>query len=100
MVFLILAILCGSLFSIIFKLCQRHDVDGRQVTLFNYAVAFLFTLLPIVARTVFDPGTSASGTLVCRIHTEYRLVPGGISVRLLGSKLVCHPFGQACFCIV
>lgn len=60
MVFLILAILCGSLFSIIFKLCQRHDVDGRQVTLFNYAVAFLFTLLPIVARTVFDPGTSAS----------------------------------------
>ena len=60
MLFLILAILCGSLFSIIFKLCQRHDVDGRQVTLFNYAVAFLFTLLPIVARTVFDPGTSAS----------------------------------------
>ena len=60
MVFLILAILCGSLFSIIFKLCQRHDVDGRQVTLFNYAVAFLFTFLPIVARTVFDPGTSAS----------------------------------------
>ena len=60
MVFLILAILCGSLFSIIFKLCQRHDVDGRQVTLFNYAVAFLFTLLPIVARTVFDPSTSAS----------------------------------------
>ena len=60
MVFLILAILCGSLFSIIFKLCQRHDEDGRQVTLFNYAVAFLFTLLPIVARTVFDPGTSAS----------------------------------------
>lgn len=60
MLYLILAILCGSLFSIIFKLCQRHDADGRQVTLFNYAVAFLFTLLPIVARVVFDPGTSAS----------------------------------------
>ena len=60
MLYLILAILCGSLFSIIFKLCQRHDADGRQVTLFNYAVAFLFTLLPIVARVVFDPGTAAS----------------------------------------
>ena len=60
MLYLILAILCGSLFSIIFKLCQRHDADGRQVTLFNYAVAFLFTLLPIVARVVFDPVTAAS----------------------------------------
>ena len=60
MLYLILAILCGSLFSIIFKLCQRHGVDGRQVTLFNYAVAFLFTLLPIVARTVFDPDAAAA----------------------------------------
>ena len=60
MLYLILAILCGSLFSIIFKLCQRHDVDGRQVTLFNYAIAFLFTLLPIVARAVFDPDADAA----------------------------------------
>lgn len=59
MVFLLLAILCGSLFSIVFKLGQRHGADGLQVTFFNYAVAFAFTLLPIVGRVVFDPGASA-----------------------------------------
>lgn len=59
MLYLILAIVCGSLFSIIFKLCQRQGVDGRQVTLFNYAVAFVFTLLPIAARVVFDGSSSA-----------------------------------------
>lgn len=60
MLYLILAILCGSLFSIIFKLCQRHDVDGKEVTMFNYAVAFVFTLLPIAARAAFDPGVAAA----------------------------------------
>lgn len=59
MLFLILAILCGSLFSIVFKLCQRHGIDGLQVTFFNYSIAFLFTLLPIMARAAFDKGVSA-----------------------------------------
>jgi len=58
MVYLLLAILCGSLFSIIFKLCQRHDVDGLQVILFNYALAFLFTLLPILGHIVLDSGVA------------------------------------------
>lgn len=59
MVYLLLAILCGSLFSIVFKLCQRHNVDGLQVILFNYALAFLFTLLPILGHIVFDAGVAA-----------------------------------------
>ena len=58
MIYLILAILCGSLFSIVFKLCQRHGVDGVQVIWFNYTLAFLFTLLPILAKAGFDPGSS------------------------------------------
>ena len=62
MLFLILAILCGSLFSIVFKLCQRHGVDGLQVTFLNYSIAFLFTLLPIIARAVFDSATSAGAS--------------------------------------
>ena len=60
MLYLILAIIGGSLFSIIFKLCQRHGVDGRQVTLFNYALAFLFTLLPIIVHVAVDRETDAS----------------------------------------
>ena len=58
MVFLLLAILCGSLFSIVFKLGQRSGVDGLQVILFNYSIAFLFTLLPIAARVAFDPSVA------------------------------------------
>lgn len=59
MIYLLLAILCGSLFSIIFKLCQRHDVDGSQVIFFNYFLAFVFTLLPIVGRILFESGADA-----------------------------------------
>lgn len=60
MVFLLLAIVCGSLFSIVFKLCQKHGVEGLQVIFFNYFIAFVFTLLPVIARAVFDPGVTAS----------------------------------------
>ena len=59
MVYLILAILCGSLFSIVFKLCQRHGVDGSQVIFFNYFLAFLFTLIPILGRILFVSGVAA-----------------------------------------
>jgi len=54
MVYLLLAILCGSLFSIVFKLGQINGTDGRQVILFNYSIAFLFTLLPILGHVVLD----------------------------------------------
>ena len=83
MVFLILAILCGSLFSIIFKLCQRHDVDGRQVTLFNYAVAFLFTLLPLAVVQgllftfgfiVMDRSTQRSGVALTTVCARASLI--------------------------
>ena len=61
MVYLLLAILCGALFSIVFKLGQRFGSDGLQVIFFNYLVAFLFTLLPILAHIVIDyvPGPSS-----------------------------------------
>ena len=63
MVYLILAILCGSLFSIIFKLGQKHGVDGLQVTLVNYVTAFVFTMLPIAGKIVFDHGVPAGNFL-------------------------------------
>ena len=59
MIYLLLAILCGSLFSIVFKLGQRHGADGLQVIFFHYLVAFAFTLLPIAAHVVFNPSASA-----------------------------------------
>ena len=57
--YLLLAILCGALFSIVFKLGQRFGADGLQVIFFNYLVAFVFTLLPILAHIVLDPSVSA-----------------------------------------
>lgn len=50
MVYLLFAIIFGSLFSVTLKVCQRWQVDTQQVILFNYAFAFLITLVPILFR--------------------------------------------------
>ena len=50
MIYLLFAILFGSLFSVTPKVCQRWQVDTQQVILFNYAFAFLITLVPILFR--------------------------------------------------
>ena len=63
MLYLVLAILCGSLFSIVFKLCQMRGIDGLQVILFNYSIAFLFTLLPIAGHIAIDPAVSVADYL-------------------------------------
>lgn len=49
MIFLIAAIICGSLFSIVFKICQRHGVDRQQVILFNYVSGVIVSLIPVIA---------------------------------------------------
>ena len=50
MVYLVFAILFGSLFSVMLKLSQRWQIDTQQVILFNYASAFLLTLFSILVR--------------------------------------------------
>ena len=48
MLYLIVAVICSALFAVIFKICQRKEVDTDQVILFNYVVGALFTWIPIV----------------------------------------------------
>lgn len=60
MVFLLCAIFLGSLFSIVFKLCQQHGINTEQVILFNYVTAFVVSIAPIVWSVVSDPGVSAA----------------------------------------
>lgn len=48
MIYLLIAILCGSLFSVVFKLCQQRGIDTFQAILFNYVTAFLVTWLPVL----------------------------------------------------
>ncbi|MBR1576318.1 MAG: EamA family transporter [Bacteroidales bacterium] len=50
MIYLLSAIIFGSLFSVVLKLCQRWQIDSQQVILFNYASAFVITLVPILFR--------------------------------------------------
>lgn len=48
MFFLLSAIVLGSLFSVVFKLCQKWDIDTGQVILFNYVTAVLISMGSIV----------------------------------------------------
>ena len=50
MIFLILAILFASLFSVILKVCQNLRIDNGQVILFNYVTAALFSLASIILK--------------------------------------------------
>ena len=50
MIYLIIAIVFGSLFSVMLKLCHRWQIDSQQVIFFNYFFAYLITLAPLLFR--------------------------------------------------
>ena len=64
MVYLLFAILFGSLFSVVLKICQRAQIDTQQVILFNYSSAFLLTLIPLVFRVVGPVGVPVQDFLL------------------------------------
>ena len=57
-VYLLLAILFGSLFSILFKLFQRYSINSLQAILFNYLTALLISVIPFV-RDILSGGIEA-----------------------------------------
>lgn len=60
MLFLICAIILGSLFSVVFKLCQQYHINTELVILFNYVTGLIVNLAPIVYNIVVDPAVSAA----------------------------------------
>ncbi len=50
MLFLLIAAVCGALFSIIFKVCQRKGIDTMQAILFNYVTGILVAWVPLFAK--------------------------------------------------
>lgn len=46
MIYLLIAILFGSLFSVVFKLCQQRNIDTSKAILFNYVTASLVAWIP------------------------------------------------------
>ena len=59
-VYLLLAIIFGSLFSILFKLFQRYSINSLQAILFNYLTAFLITAIPFI-RDILSGGIETEG---------------------------------------
>lgn len=64
MIYLIIAIIFGSLFSVMLKLCQRWQIDTQQVIFFNYVFGFLITLAPLLFRVVGPAGVPVQDFLL------------------------------------
>lgn len=47
MLYLIIAILCGTTFSVIFKICQRMGISTLWAILFNYVTAAIVSWVPL-----------------------------------------------------
>lgn len=58
MFYLIIAIVCGSLFSVLFKLFQQNGVNVQQTIFFNYATGVLVAWSPIAFDLVRNGGTN------------------------------------------
>lgn len=50
MIYLISAIIFGSLFSVVFRVCQNLRIDCPQVILFNYIFAIIATAVPAIFK--------------------------------------------------
>ena len=83
MIYLLFAILFGSLFSVVLKICQRAQIDTQQVILFNYSSAFLLTLLPILLRMAGPDGVPAQ---------DFSLRPASIGACVLQGVLFLTGF--------
>ena len=51
MIYFLTAVICASLFSIMFKLCRLKGVDLSQAMLVNYAVGAVFCLIQVIAAS-------------------------------------------------
>lgn len=78
MVYLVFAIILGSLFSIIFKVCQNRNIDSGEVILFNYVTGAVFSLVPIFSKVLFGADSSLSDYVIPFNCTALALAQGCI----------------------
>lgn len=60
MIYLIIAILCGSTFSILFKIFQRKNINCSQAIFYNYLTAIVTSFCPIITEMINSEQTSIS----------------------------------------
>ena len=52
MIYLLIAIFCGSLFSVLFRVSQKYGINTSQVILFNYVFAALVSWVPLIVTSI------------------------------------------------
>ena len=52
MLYLLLAILCGTTCNVLFKVFNKYNLDIKQIVLFNYIAAVLINWIPISYNAV------------------------------------------------
>lgn len=58
MIYLIIAILCGALFAVVFKICQQHGISTSKVILYNYITGVLISWIPILINVCSSGGNT------------------------------------------
>lgn len=71
MTFLLIAILCGAMFSVVFKICQIKSISTQQVILFNYITAALVSWAPVIVDIITG---GASRVADYRLHSPSYLL--------------------------
>lgn len=74
MIYLIIAILCSSMFSVMFKICHKLNIDSNQAILFNFITAFVFCLVPILINIA--GGVEASSYLLSTKSFLFSILQG------------------------
>ena len=79
MIYLIIAIICGSMFAVIFRIFQSHNVDSEQAIMLNYLTGAIVSIIPILTSDAPMPdGWLADSVLSYR--TLLALVEGALFV--------------------
>jgi len=76
MIYLLIAIIFGSLFSVTFKVCQNKNIDSGEVILFNYITGTMFSLVPILSKVFFTEGVGIADYSVPFNSVALALVEG------------------------
>ncbi|MBQ0090224.1 MAG: hypothetical protein KBT27_12940 [Prevotellaceae bacterium] len=75
MVYLISAIIFGSLFAVMFRLFQQNNINSEQAIMFNYLTGLILSLIPIISNYNAIP-TGGLYTYILSYRTLFALVQG------------------------
>jgi len=93
MLFLLLAILFGSMFSVAFKLCQNHRIDAAQVILFNYITGIVVSAASVIISIADGECIGLEGCIINSKSAFLPLIQGFfffLGFRIMDSSTRCN----------